>query len=135
MSQLKGFNQMASALRRFHDTMSKKLKSEVYKEANYILTDSKQNFVPVDLSTLSNSGFVTLPEWNGNSLSVTIGFGGAAAKYAIVVHEHPSEMDPPSWQGKVITFKPQGRGPKYLEIPLKNAMPGMLERIGSGLKW
>lgn len=42
---------------------------------------------PVDGGTLRASGYVTPPEVSGDSITQDLGFGGAAADYALVQHE------------------------------------------------
>lgn len=46
-----------------------------------------QELVPVDTGTLKSSGTVVGPVDEGDTLSVTIGYGGAAGEYAVFVHE------------------------------------------------
>jgi len=121
--------------RKFPDTVEGALRIE----AELIMTRSKMEFVPVDLGTLRNSGFVDSVKnrvyaLQSNEIGVVLGFGGAAADYAHVVHETPSGFDPPSWQGKVIAFSPKGRGPKYLERPMMDAVPGLEQRIAARIQ-
>lgn len=102
---------------------------------------SKSEFVPVDLGTLRASGTVKPVKRSGTNYSVTLYYGGPSAPYALAVHEHPSEHSPPSWRGKGvedilavrtrIPWSLDGRGPKYLERPLLQAMDGMAERLGA----
>jgi len=111
--------------------------SAVYIEASLIMTNAKQNFVPVDLGTLRNSGTVDKPVIaNDGTISIKLYFGGAAAPYALAIHEHPSDYDPPSWKGKpILNFRgKQGRGPKYLEYPLRQAEDGMAERLAARIR-
>ena len=97
------------------------LKSAIYVEAESIMTASKRYYVPVGKTgNLKNSGTVTPPTESGNTVSVTLGYGGAAAPYAAVVHEKPK-----SWG--------QGRN-KYLSQPLNIAVKGMGVRIGKALR-
>ena len=69
-------------------------------EAELIMTDSKQNYVPVDKGTLRQSGTVGDPVRNEDEITISMGYGGAAAAYATALHEHPSESSPPTWEGK-----------------------------------
>jgi hypothetical protein len=55
-------------------------------EANLIMTESKRD-TPVDTGTLRGSGHVQPPKVGLQTLSVTMGFGGAASAYAIIQHE------------------------------------------------
>jgi len=100
-------------------------------EAERIMTRSKTEFVPHKLGTLQSSGKVHPVERQGDQLSVTLSYGGAASAYAEAIHEEPiGEHWPGSWKaaGK-ITFTKSGTGHKYLERPFNEALPGMDERI------
>lgn len=105
----------------------------VRREAEEIMADSKSLFVPVDQGTLAGSGGVAMTT-TGDDVEATLSYGGSATDYAVVVHEHPSQYDPPSWvaAGKV-TFSPAGRGPKFLERPFMAATVGMLERLSASI--
>jgi hypothetical protein len=76
----------------------------VYAEATTVLNESKK-IVPVDDGYLKNSGKVEAPKVSPRETSVEVTYGGAAAPYALYVHEDPEASHAP---GK--TFK-------YLEIP------------------
>lgn len=118
---------------------------QLYIEGEKIMTDSKENYVPVLNDILRTSGIVLQPEYDKatGAASVTLGFGGQAGAYALAIHEHPSEFDPPSWEGKgtasssshepptegVVTFHPTGTGPKYLEQPMVKASKGLTDRV------
>lgn len=111
----------------------------LYREANRIMTESKENYVPVADDTLRGSGFVELPEIAGDNVEVTMGYGGAASAYALAVHEHLSEHSPQSWEkaesaGRPVQFHPTGHGPKYLEIPVIAAQEGFDTRIAADVK-
>ena len=103
----------------------------LFQEAEKIMTESKESFVPVDQGPLRASGQVAKPDVTPLGASVTMGYGGDAEAYALAIHEHPSPASPPSWAGGV-NFK-RG-GPKYLERPLRNAIPGMAVRLGVKIK-
>lgn len=120
---------MESLAKRFPD----RIKNALQIEAEKIATRSKNEFVPVDLGTLRSSIHVEEPIRKGKDIEVTIAAGGAAAPYALTVHEYPSDYDPPSWKGGEVEFSPPGRGPKYIERPLKQAIKGMSNRIAESL--
>lgn len=147
---LKGQKQMQQRLNRIASKFPDKVKAALRIEAELIMTTSKRDFVPVDLGTLRSSGHVDNPVRTGKDISVKLSYGGAAADYALAVHEHPSEHDPPSWKNNVIevpnfsgssgttqastvTFSPAGRGPKYLERPLMEASVNMTQRLATRL--
>lgn len=112
-------------------TIRERLAAALYAEAQAIMRDSKDRFVPVDEGVLRASGGVDLPQFKGREISVRLYFGGAASAYAAAVHEHPSVYSPPSWRGKAVQFHPEGRGPKYLWTPMKLRMRGMAGRISA----
>lgn len=124
---VKKLNEIAKDLRK--DT-AKAIRYEVEK----IGTNADRNYVPVDLGTLRASKTIEGPTIDGDNIEVVIGYGGAASAYAAAVHENPSEHDPPSWEGVNVEFKPRGRGRKYLERPLNEAIPGMSDRIAERIK-
>lgn len=92
----------------------------LYEEANRIFNES-QLLVPVDTGTLRSSGQVTLPEQGPRGVSVTIGYGGAAAPYAIYVHE------------RLDLNHPNGGQAKYLEEPVMAAADGIADRLADTL--
>lgn len=89
----------------------------LYQEGETIIKEAKER-VPVDTGTLKNSGFVEPPVSAGNTVRVTVGFGGAAAEYAAIVHE---DLEAHHTVG----------GPKYLESVLHEHAPGFADRIGA----
>ena len=76
-----------------------------------------QEIVPLDLGPLRASGTVLPPEISGNTISVTLGFGGAAEAYAWRQHED-------------LTYKhAPGRQAKYLEQPMMAEEPNIMGRV------
>lgn len=102
----------------------------LWKFANKVMTDAKENYVPVrpvgeTLSgQLRGSGIVEKPVKDADGgMSCRMFFGGPANAYALAVHEHLSEHSPPSWvkaeaAGHSINWTWPNTGPKYLERPL-----------------
>jgi len=86
--------------------------SALYQEAELIMTAAKTDYVPVDTGTLRASGFVELPTVTERGATIQFGFGGAAAPYAVVVHED-------------LTKRHTVGQAKYLELPLKARLAGM----------
>ena len=101
-------------------------------EAELIMTDSKENYVPVDSDALRGSGHVEKVVRWGRLLSVSMVYGNTSVTYATAVHEHPSEFSPVSWGDKVINFT-RG-GPKYLEKPMNKALPFLADRMAARLQ-
>lgn len=118
---------LAALLERFTEAkVAPALGVALYKEGSRILSES-QPLVPVDTGTLRASGYVTPPVREGDTVKVTIGYGGPAAKinpktgessesYAIYVHEN------------LEAHHPVGQA-KYLETPFNAAKQGIDERI------
>ena len=72
----------------------KALESAMFLEQEAVVADAKSR-TPVETGVLRGSGTVLTPKVNGTQVTVESGFGGAAAGYAIPVHErlgvhHPS---------------------------------------------
>ena len=88
------------------------LGAAIFQEAEAVMTISKEQYVPVDTGALRASGFVQLPVYTGKVASVTLGFGGPSAPYAVIVHEDLTKRHP------------VGQA-KYLEIPLRARIAGM----------
>jgi len=92
----------------------------LYQEGEAIMTASKRYYVPVDTGTLRNSGTVLKPVIEKDKVTVTLGYGGAASKYAATVHEYPKSYG-------------QGKN-KYLSIPANIAIKGMAARIAKAVE-
>jgi hypothetical protein len=58
-----------------------------YGMAEEIMTDAKQNYVPVDDGILRASGHVKAPQYVGDDVHIILAFGGAAEDYAVIQHE------------------------------------------------
>lgn len=88
----------------------------LYREGAIIFEES-QDEVPLDTGNLRASGKLGLPKVEGKDVVVEISYGGAAADYAVIVHED-LEMN----------FR-NGKKAKYLEDPLKRRIKGMDGRL------
>ncbi|MFZ5852312.1 MAG: hypothetical protein ACOYY2_13090 [Actinomycetota bacterium] len=84
----------------------------LHAEASEAFADSQEQ-VPVRYGVLKSSGWVSAPTSTADGVEVTIGYGGAARAYALVVHEtHPTRA-------------------KYLEGPVLRRADGLAERIAA----
>lgn len=126
-----GGEQLIAAMRSLGDQAPKVMAGALYREAEDILTDAKEHYVPVDQGHLRSVGFVEPPEV-GPVTSVDLGFGGP---YALAVHENPRA-------GHTGGLSPSGRPYKhwatvgewkFLETPWKAAAPHMVEHLGESL--
>ena len=119
-AKLIGSRELTRELKRRGNAAPKWLARGLFKEGERIMGASKR-IVPVDKGPLRASGHVQLPEIKGKKVTVTLGYGGAAAPYAVFVHEKPARHDPPTqW--------------KYLEKPLNEAIPGMAARLAKTVR-
>lgn len=116
-----GTEKLQQALTDLAQRATPALAAALSQEAETIMTTSKQSFVPVDLGVLRDSGFVQAPDVSGSSVSVTMGFGGAAEAYALVQHER-------------LDYHHTTGGPKYLERPFLMAAKGLVDRIADRLR-
>lgn len=73
-----------------------------------IVTPAKETYVPVVTGNLRSTIMATEPQIHGDRVSVTVGAGGPAAKYALKVHENPRS-------GRTGGVSPQGK--KYYPRP------------------
>lgn len=88
----------------------------IHDEALEAFAESQRQ-VPRDTGTLAGSGNVTSPFLEGNAVVVEIGYGGAAAPYALIVHEDLEARHD------------AGKKAKYLEDPVTAQTNGMGARI------
>lgn len=100
------------------------------REAQELLTAS-QALVPVDQGPLRASGQVVGPEWVNGVGTVVVGYGSAAVKYAVSVHENPRS-------GRTGGVTPSGRRRKtwattgqwkFLEQPFTERAPRFPDRM------
>ena len=112
-----------------------KAKTAIEAEMQIVANTSKFSFVPVDKGKLSKSIKVRKAKVRAKDISVAIVAGGQGIPYAVAVHEHLSPSSPPSWRGVTVRFNPSGRGPKFLEKPLRMAAGGMGKRIATRIKF
>ena len=100
------------------------------------------DLVPFDTGTLSNTQSIRFPAAiSGNDIKGQITYGGPSAPYAVVQHENVDLWHPPkppgNTRGRTGTgpVSPgQGRGPKYLEYPLKMAFRDYDKKIVNRIK-
>jgi hypothetical protein len=116
---LTGLPEMMAILKRFPDEAMRATGAFLYQEGEHIVADAKENFVPVDLGALRDSGYVSLPATSGGRVSVEIGFGGASAEYAVIVHE---DLD---------AQHPNGGQAKYLEVPMLQRTQDLAARLAA----
>ncbi len=129
----------------------------LFQEGEKIMRASKP-LVPVFHGALRSSGHVQLPRRTASGdVEVLLGYGGAAASYAVFVHEGtgPAVGRPQYWP-PIDALKPwarkklgdenlafavakkihdKGTKPlKFLEIPFRAAVPGMPGRIAAHIR-
>ncbi len=85
------------------------------KSAERVMTRSKSEFCPIDTGALRASGTVT-SSISGTNVEVKLTYGGAAAPYAVFVHEINK-----NYRG--------GKSWKFLSIPLQEALPDIINGL------
>lgn len=135
---MNGANEMIAKLQQFKDHFPDRVAAALYQIAQQIMTEAKRRCpVAADGGVLRASGLVSDPVRDGRNVSVTMSFGGAADAYAIAVHEHISEHDPPSWKimvehGGVIQWTTPGTGDHFLSSVIDEyvaVLPSMLAAL------
>jgi hypothetical protein len=112
--------EMYANLRALAARAPKALERAVYRFAEIEITEMKR-LVPVDTGTLRASGYVEKPRRTGNTITVELGFGGAAEDYAIPVHED------------LEAFHRVGQA-KYVEQPLYESAAFFAQRIAESVR-
>lgn len=126
-----GSKRLNRNLRQLGSRMPQVIGKALFAEGEAIMAASKR-LVPVDTGALRSSGNVQLPKVDALKATITLSYGGAAAPYAVFVHEIP----PPP------TKSPKGRSArhlpptqwKYLEQPFRAAQAGMAQRLASRVR-
>ncbi len=119
--QVKGVRELQRILKRAGDQAAAVLARGMFRFAErQIANPAREEYAPVITGALKTSIFVRVPpQVTRNSVVITIGAGGAAAPYALSVHENPRS-------GKTRGIGPQGQKYKrwsrvgqwkYLETP------------------
>lgn len=112
---LKGADVVSAKLARMASRLPGVVSAAMYAEAEIEMAEAKRR-TPWDTGALRSSGHVQPPRRDGSGVSVTLGFGGSAAPYAIFVHEN------------LEAFHPNGQA-KFLESTLTESSPYMADRI------
>ena len=99
--------------------------------------------VPFDTGNLARSRHIKLPRKSAMNIEGQVTYGGPSAAYAVVQHEglhlwHPPKPPSKSKVGKNQGTGPvaagSGRGPKYLEYPMKQMYKIMDRLLASEIK-
>lgn len=101
-------------------TPAKYVAVALYQEAEEVMGKSKEAYVPVDQGTLRGTGHVQPPEIHGGRVWVELGYGGPAAPYALVQHEH-------------LGYRHTVGRAKYLEQAVLDSVPGMSDRLAASI--
>lgn len=84
--RLTGIPELRKALQDAEPLAMKALAAGMFEEQSVVIARSQER-VPVDTGVLRGSGTVLPPDISGSRVEVVAGYGGAAAGYAIPVHE------------------------------------------------
>jgi bacteriophage HK97-gp10 putative tail-component len=121
MNEIRGLPEFKAALKALGERALAAAAQALYQEAEAIMTASKETYCPVDTGNLRASGHVDPPVTEGSNVTVTLGYGGPAAPYAVEVHERPAIHRPPTqWQ--------------YLSTPFFEALTDMDQRLAAKMK-
>jgi len=118
---IKGIDKLVKAIRQAGDRGESEIGAGIFQEGEQIMTESK-GIVPVLTAALKDSGIVEKPVRQGNTITVTLGYGGPAAQYAIFVHED-------------LTAKhTSGQSAKFLSIPFKKRSKTFGNRLANRIR-
>jgi hypothetical protein len=120
--EITGLDDLKSKIQNAANELPRNAGAALYQFAEDVMSVSKDERVPVDTGRLMNSGYVALPQQEGNVISVTMGYG---TDYALKVHE---DMD------AHVHWKRPGSGPKFLENPLKESEANLAPVVGDAVK-
>lgn len=118
--KLVGLSKLLKKFQRRPEEILKLTAAAINIEAEIIMAEAK-GLAPVDLGTLRASGFVKPPKFRRSKISISLGFGGPAAEYALFVHED------------LTANHPVGQA-KFLEQPFKKRLSGMSARIAKRIE-
>ncbi len=131
---LEGAPAVTQALQQLASEAEPAMQAALFAEGTLLMADS-QPLVPRDTGNLAASGTVQ-QEAGAAQPTVLVGYGGAAAPYALSVHENPRS-------GKTGGVSPSGQQYKhwatvgqwkYLEQPFKTRTAGFSDRIAKTLR-
>jgi hypothetical protein len=114
--ELLGMDKLQALMRRAGPQSVKVLGQALTEEAQLAFRESQQ-LVPRRTGVLAASGQIQPPQFDGERVTVTLGYGGAASSYALIVHENPNAQH----QG--------GRQWKYLEVPVLRRVPKLTDNL------
>lgn len=117
---LEGTKELMAVLKRLGTRAPVAAGRALFREAEAIMTSAKGR-TPVDTGALQGSGHVELPDVDMTGAQVVLGFGGAAAPYAIFVHED-------------LTARHTVGEAKFLEKSVDEARRGMEQRLAADLR-
>lgn len=121
--EIEGLDRLINLLTKGGTKASHALKQAMYKEAAEAFAES-QFEVPVDKGFLRSSGqaYGIQVDESAKEIVYTIGYGGVAAPYALIVHEDLEARHNAPTKAK------------YLEDPVKRRAQGMGNRLGDAVE-
>lgn len=121
--EIENIDKLINLLRKGGDGARQALFQTLYAEASIAFAES-QSEVPVDKGHLRDSGQAYGIQVNrfGDTLEITLGYGGVAASYALIVHEDLQARHKGATKAK------------YLEDPIKRRSNGLGTRLLSGVE-
>ncbi|MGH7826043.1 MAG: HK97 gp10 family phage protein [Candidatus Binatia bacterium] len=118
--RIEGVDKIMANLKKLGPDAKRAAAYALTREAEELIVEAKKE-TPVDTGALRNSGHVQPATIAPQRVEVVAGFGGAAAPYAIYVHERTDR-------------KHVVGGAKFLENPFNRRLRGLEDRLVSNLK-
>lgn len=118
--ELRGLGNLFSKMGSLEGDMRRRAAAGIYALAQEIMTSSKK-MVPVDQGILRASGYVDAPRDDGKRITVELGYGGAAAAYAVRQHEDLSLNHPGGGQAKFLELAVEAARPHAADVVAAHA--------------
>lgn len=119
--ELIGNDNLRDALGRFMGQTPRALSAVLYAEANNMMREAKEQ-IPFRTGVAKSSGRVMPPIVMGNTVTVELGFGGAASAYVEVLHENSRRA----------SFR-NGKKAQFLKDPVEALSHGIDDRLQAAL--
>lgn len=129
--ELVGLSQVIAAVESIELRARRAAGNMLKREAQGIISDAQERWIPIDTGRAKRSGFVRGPRFSGDTIEVDLGFGPVfnerGSPYILPLHEIP---EPPSKSVGGRSATHQHGSWKFLQIPFLMRIQDMENRLG-----